>query len=107
MNWRKNWATYLFFVIGLLVAVGLCMYAVRTQPGRIEYFYMEKGPVFHLDPKCKKGLVFIKASDVFNVQYKAYYFCSNCITPAELEQIQDSIAFRHSIVTSGVETAEK
>lgn len=102
MNWRRHWLTAVIFGGGVLLAVGLSIHAMITQPRKIEYFYMSKGyggPVFHLDPNCKKGLVYFEASQVFNASYPDYCFCSSCISPRELKQIHDSVEFRHSVVT--------
>lgn len=98
MNIRKNWPTLVFFGGGLLIAVCLLLHAVM-EPKRVEYFYVGKGPVFHLDPKCTSGLVYIKAEEVYRGTYADWCFCSRCILPEELEEIRDSIDARHSIVT--------
>ena len=99
MNWRRHWFTVVIFAVGLAIAIALGIHAAAKQPKKIEYFYVSKGPVFHLDPKCQKGLVFIKAAEVFQAYYPDQCFCSSCISQAELEQIHDSVEVCHSIVT--------
>ena len=99
MNIRKHWPTMVFFGGGLLIAAYLLIHASISEPKRTEYFYMAKGPVFHLDPKCSHGLVYIKAEQVYSETYPDWCFCSRCITPEELGIIRDSISARHSSVT--------
>ena len=100
MNWRKNWLSYVIFGGGLLLVIGLLIHEAVTRPRKMEYFYMSKGPVFHLDQRCNSKAVFIKAGEVFDGAYPDICFCSYCISPEELEQIHDSISIRHFIVTS-------
>lgn len=95
--WRRYWPTVAFFGVGLLISAGLLVHNAVTKPKKIEYFYAEHGQgrlVYHLNSKCKSGLVYVSAEKVFPYIYNEELFCAKCVPMTLLKEFRSEAEVR-------------